>query len=101
MLLVKWLQSHNWSCINVRMNKSPIERAISHAGSQSRLGRLAGVSQTAIWKLATGRTVRPSAELAVAIERATNGAVTRHDLRPDIYNPTDALPPELTKGEAA
>ena len=30
---------------------------------------------------------RASAELAKRIEVATNGAVTRHDLRPDIFDP--------------
>lgn len=80
------------------MNKTPIHRAIAIAGSQSRLAALAGVSQQAIGKLALGTSRRPSAELAIAIERATNGAVTRHDLRPDIYpNPDDGLPAHLRK----
>ena len=30
-------------------------------------------------------TRRISAERAIEIERATQGAVTRHDLRPDLY----------------
>ena len=40
----------------------------------------------------------PSAELAVAIERATSGAVTRKDLRPDDWH---LIWPELIGTEGA
>lgn len=39
-----------------------------------------------LWQIAGGHS-RPSARLANAIERATNGAVKREDLRPDVFGP--------------
>lgn len=62
-----------------------IERAIALAGSQTRLGRLTGKSQNAIW--AARRAGRVSAELASAIHDATNGEVPRWALRPDLWPP--------------
>ena len=38
---------------------------------------------------------KASHTLAMAIERATHGAVTVHDLRPDIYGPAPGVPPAL------
>lgn len=64
-------------------NRSPITRAIAIAGSEAKLGKAAGVSQNAIWQ--AKRRGRVSAELAVKIERATGGLVSRSDLRPDIF----------------
>ena len=57
--------------------------AIRLAGSEAKLGEACGVSQTSIWK--AKRAGRVSAELAVSIERATNGAVPRWQLRPDLW----------------
>lgn len=67
------------------MSKKPnhIERAISHCGSEAKLGKAAGVSQNAIWQ--AKQRGRVSAELAIKIEKATGGAVTRLQLRPDIF----------------
>lgn len=62
---------------------SPIHRAIAIAGSEQKLGAAAGVSQNAIWQ--AKKRGRVSAELAVAIEKATSGAVTRAELRPDLF----------------
>lgn len=82
------------------MNTS-IQLAAQLLGSQTALAKAAGVTQPAVFKWLAGSS-RPNFLSALAIERATNGAVTRHDLRPDIYpNPTDALPPEMTKEDAA
>lgn len=81
---------------------TPIHQAIKFAGSQAKLAGLAGCSQQAIAKLAIGKSKRPSAELAVAIHRATKGVVTVHDLRPDIFGPAPGVPPEIpTPKEAA
>lgn len=63
------------------MQKSPMERAIELAGSEAKLGRATGYSQVAINK--AKHKERPSAEMAVAIERAVG--VPRHELRPDIF----------------
>lgn len=50
-----------------------------------------GVSQSLISQWKTGHR-RISPETAARIERATNGLVTRAELRPDIFGPIDANP---------
>jgi DNA-binding transcriptional regulator YdaS (Cro superfamily) len=62
---------------------SPLERAAEHLGSLSALAAAIGVSQSApsMWK---ARGAVPL-EHCLAIERATSGAVTRAELRPDDY----------------
>ena len=62
---------------------TPIHRAIALAGSEAKLGALAGVSQNAIWQ--AKRKGRVSAELAVAIELGLRGQITRAELRPDLF----------------
>lgn len=66
-----------------------LERAIEVAGGQTALAGKIGLKQGHVWAwLRRGKRV--PAEHCAAIERATGGAVTRHDLRPDIF---DAPPP--------
>lgn len=60
---------------------TPIEKAVSLAGSQSELARRLGVRQGYVWKWL--RKGRPPAEHVIAIEKATG--ISRHELRPDIY----------------
>lgn len=60
-----------------------LQAAISKLGSEAKLGAAAGYSQNAIWS--AKRTGRVSAELAAAIHKATEGAVPRWQLRPDIW----------------
>ena len=67
---------------------SHIHRAIRESGSQHRLAEACRVTQAAVSKWANGGRV--SAENALAIQRATSGAVTVHDLRPDIFGPAPA-----------
>ena len=71
-------------------------RAITHFGSQARLAKALGVVPMAVtnWKK-RGVPVAWAPE----IERATNGLVTRAELRPDIFGPIDANPDQ--KGEVA
>lgn len=45
-----------------------------------------GVTQGLVWQWITGRT-RIKAERARQIERATDGAVQAHELRPDLFDP--------------
>lgn len=61
---------------------TPLEKAILLAGSGSKLARLLDVTSMTVtqWK----RRGVP-AERCMAIERAVNGAVTRYDLRPDVF----------------
>jgi len=62
-----------------------LDKAIEIAGSQEALGDMIGYSQDAvsIWKTKKGGKV--PAEAAPKIDAALNGAVTKNDLRPDIY----------------
>lgn len=55
---------------------------LSAHGSQTQLARAIGVQPQLIWQWSTEVRKVPI-ERCVAIERATNGAVTRQDLRPD------------------
>ncbi len=62
-----------------------IQRAISLAGSQSKLAEQLDISQQNVSRLMT-RAKRVPAELAVAIEKVTEGKVSRSDLRPDLFD---------------
>lgn len=53
-------------------------------GSKDALARELGITRTWMSQLINGRQVC-SPELAVEIERLTAGAVTRKDLRPDLF----------------
>lgn len=53
-------------------------------GAKDALAKELGISRTWISQLIHGRGVC-SPELAVEIERLTNGAVTRKELRPDMF----------------
>ena len=67
-----------------------VGKAVAIVGSQSALARALGVSPQAVNQWLKSKV---PAERVLDIEFATNGQVTRHDLRPDLYpNPTDALP---------
>ncbi len=64
---------------------------LSKYGSQAELARQIGAQPQLVWQWSAG--VRPvPLERCVPIERATNGAVTRKDLRPDDWA---AIWPEL------
>jgi DNA-binding transcriptional regulator YdaS (Cro superfamily) len=52
------------------------------------LARALGVHPSLVSQWKTGRR-RVSADTAVRIERATHGAVTRFDLRPEIFGPIE------------
>jgi DNA-binding transcriptional regulator YdaS (Cro superfamily) len=53
-------------------------------GSKAEMAKALGVTKTWMTQVISGRTV-PSPELALEIERITNGKVLRVDLRPDIF----------------
>lgn len=70
-----------------------LEKAIELVGGQNPLARAITVAintpdktvkQGRIWQW-LHRDGKVPAEYCIAIERATGGAVTRHELRPDIY----------------
>ena len=70
-----------------------VRKAVEICGSQKELARRIGgrVKQGHVWKWLHETKVLP-AERAIQIERATNGRVTRYELRPDIFGE----PPEET-----
>ena len=61
-----------------------INKAIAAAGGISALAREAGVSRQAIYYWQQGKR-QMSVEAAIAVEHATNRAVLREELRPDIF----------------
>jgi len=66
------------------MMQTPLERAIELVGGQSALATLCGVKQGHVWHWLR-RAKRVPAERIFAIEKATNGAVTHQELRPDLF----------------
>jgi DNA-binding transcriptional regulator YdaS (Cro superfamily) len=65
-------------------SKCYIERAVECAGTQVALAERIGVRQQHVWNW-LNRDKRVPAEYCLPIERATHGAVTRYDLRPDVF----------------
>lgn len=66
------------------MNTS-IEKAANLVGSYVALAKILGVTKSAVWQWKEdGR--QPPIIHCYAIEQATNGAVTRKDLRPDDWH---------------
>lgn len=64
-----------------------------YIGDSTRRAKLVGDLQTSpiyLWQLATGwRARKPSPQMAMRIERATAGAVSLSELRPDIWPADD------------
>jgi DNA-binding transcriptional regulator YdaS (Cro superfamily) len=60
-----------------------IESAINILGSEAKLGKAIGRSQNAVWQ--AKRRGNVTAEMAIAIDRATNGVVAKERLRPDLF----------------
>ena len=63
--------------------KTLIDRAVRHHGSQSKLAAAMGCSQQQIAYLLKAKSI--TAEMALSVDRATAGAVSKHELRPDIF----------------
>ena len=73
------------SLYRARMNElGALEKAVELAGGQTALARAVDVKQGHIWWW-LNRSGKAPAEKCIDIERATAGAVTRHELRPDVY----------------
>ena len=62
--------------------------------TQAEFASSIGVTQGTIAHWLSGRVVIP-AERCWGIQAATNGAVTVHDLRPDIFGPAPGVPPTM------
>lgn len=62
---------------------SPLQRAVEIAGSQAALAERIGKQQQHVqYWLKVGKV---PGEHVIPIEQAVAGAVTRHELRPDLY----------------
>lgn len=66
-----------------------VAEAITIVGSQAKLAKAAGVSQQSISFL-LNRQMGMSAEMAVRLERATGGRVSKERLRPDLFSTESA-----------
>lgn len=66
------------------MNETPLDRACAALGSQQALANALGIRSPSI---SDWRRSRIPAERCVEIELATKGAVTRAELRPDVFGP--------------
>ena len=67
------------------MNRTPLIRAIDIAGGQKALADAIGTTQSQVWYWLNRAKRGVPGEVAPKIEAATNGIVTCHDLRPDIF----------------
>lgn len=70
------------------MNKH-IKKAVEIIGSQRALADQLGIRPVQVFKWYHGNSAVPAIRCA-AIEAATNGAVTRYDLRPDVFGEAPA-----------
>lgn len=77
------------------MSNEALKRAVEVVGSQAKLGEMIGVPQQKISYWLTVAKNGTAAEFVLAIEGATGGTVTRHELRPDLY------PKETNQAETA
>lgn len=76
--------------------KTALVKAIEICGGQAELARRLGKAQAHVWNwLHRDRAV--PADQCLPIERATAGAVTRYQLRPDVFGP----PPRKAEKRAA
>lgn len=64
--------------------KDHIKRAIELRGSQAKLADAMGCSQQQISYLLKADSI--TAEMAIKVDMATGGAVSKRDLRPDIFS---------------
>jgi DNA-binding transcriptional regulator YdaS (Cro superfamily) len=67
-----------------------LDRAIKLAGSVNKLAKAVGYTQNAVWKAKD--CGRITAELAIRIEAATGGKVTREQLAPQVFKLPRRIP---------
>ena len=67
----------------VRVRKNSVQKAADLVGSQSKLAVKLGITAQAVQQWV--EKGQPPAERVLDIERATDGKITRHQLRPDLY----------------
>lgn len=69
---------------NLALATAALQRAVDLSGGQNALARMIGVGQGHVWYWLR-RSKRIPAERAAQVERATDGAVTKEELRPDLF----------------
>ncbi|MDQ7996093.1 MAG: helix-turn-helix domain-containing protein [Luteibacter sp.] len=83
------------------MTKTAIQKAIEAAEGQAALARAIKVQSQVVWQWADDRRPVP-AHHCLAIEAACKGAVTRYELRPDVFGAgPDSVPATKPKRKAA
>ncbi len=65
------------------MTNALIQQAIDYAGGQSALAKLCGKKQGHVWGWL--HSDRVTGDVAVLIDAATNGTVSKAKLRPDLF----------------
>ena len=75
--------------MNADTGIAALRRAKEILGSQSALAEAVGRKQPSVHEILS-RGGRVPAEWCLPIEKATNGAVTRYELRPDLYPKDEA-----------
>ena len=65
------------------MENLSIKKASSIVGSQAKLAKACGKTQTSVWKWANNKS-DVSPEIVPLIVAATNGMVKAHEIRPDL-----------------
>lgn len=71
------------------MSNLSIKVAVDACGGQKALAEKVGVSPSFVFQWLRGDRPVPAAR-CIAIEHACQGAVTRHDLRPDVFGEYEA-----------
>jgi DNA-binding transcriptional regulator YdaS (Cro superfamily) len=66
------------------MHQEALQKAIDHCGGQAALATKLGRKQQNIWFWLHEAKKIPT-EIALGIERVTDGAVTARELRPDVF----------------
>ena len=74
------------------MTEAPIVKAIRMDGGQAAVSRAIGRAPAFVWQISRG--IRPlPPQLVIPLEVACGGAVTRHELRPDVFGSTPGAAP--------
>lgn len=71
-------------CMSMSKSLTALNKAIEIAGGQTALAKSIGVVQQNVWSW-VHRFGKAPPERCIAIEKATNGRVTRYDLRRDVF----------------
>lgn len=81
----------NTNVVNIHdMDTIKLHKAIEILGGQCATARALGVRQSNVWNW-INRDKRLPAQHCIPLEAATEGRVTRYDLRPDVFKRDQAI----------